>query len=423
VVQDVSAVVRPLFEKNGNRLQVECPNNIGIMRADITKLRQILFNLLGNANKFTGNGAVQLEVQRVVSGQSAAMNFRVTDTGIGMTPEQLGRLFEAFSQADTSTARKYGGTGLGLAISKKFCQLMGGDLAAESVAGQGSTFTLSLPADVAPPSVEMSRSFSADLGLPMADRPPKLDGACLLVIDDDPAVRNLMERTLVQEGYQVHCAQNGPDGLELARSIKPSAITLDVMMPGMDGWTVLSQLKADPDLAGIPVVMLTIADDRDLGFSLGAADFLTKPIHWERLRAVLQRLRVKRGAAGILVVDDDPLIRQLLERNLSREGWTVRLAENGKAGLEEVVREVPGVILLDLMMPVMSGFEFLQELRRQHSCQEIPVIVITSMDLSDQDKLQLSSQVVRILEKSRTPTDELLAEVRLLLARTVDWEI
>jgi PAS domain S-box-containing protein len=433
MVQEVVATVQPLLAKNGNRLEVICPNDIGRMHADLTKVRQVLFNLLSNANKFTEKGTVRLEVARVIGHQSSVIGhqssvnsdpsllitdnrslitFRVSDTGIGMTPEQLGRLFQAFSQADTSTAKKYGGTGLGLAISRKFCELMGGNLTVESTAGRGSTFTVTLPLEVQDP---------APRPAPAGTTPPpssvlRSPTSTILVIDDDPAVRELMERALAKEGYAVHTAENGTRGLELAKALKPSVITLDVMMPGMDGWAVVSALKADPELADIPVVMLTIVDDQKLGFTLGAADYLTKPIDWKRLTAVLDRYRDQAGPGRVLVVEDDASVRELLQRNLEKDQWTVALAENGRVALERIAEARPSLILLDLMMPEMDGFEFMDALRQREGGRDIPVVVITARQLSEEDRRRLNGQVVRIIQKSQTTAEEVLAEVRRLMA-------
>jgi CheY-like chemotaxis protein len=272
--------------------------------------------------------------------------FSVTDTGIGMTPEQLGRLFQPFSQADASTAKKYGGTGLGLAISRKFCELMGGTLTVESELAQGSTFTVTLP-------VEVQEALRRPA---LASIPSIPSTSTLLVIDDDPAVRELMQRTLSQEGYSVHTAESGVRGLELAKALKPSVITLDVMMPGMDGWAVISALKADPDLSDIPVVMLSIVDDQKLGFTLGAVDYLSKPIDWKRLTSVLQRYRELSGTARILVVEDDASVRELLQRNLKKDQWTVALAENGRVALERIA----------------EAFEFMDALRQREGGRDNP---------------------------------------------------
>jgi signal transduction histidine kinase/CheY-like chemotaxis protein/ligand-binding sensor domain-containing protein/protocatechuate 3,4-dioxygenase beta subunit len=432
MIQEVVATVQPLLTKNGNRLEVVCPSDIGRMRADLTKLRQVLFNLLSNANKFTEKGTVRLQVgvaeiggqeakpktQKAdfVTHHSSLITFSVSDTGIGMTPEQLGRLFEAFSQADASTSKKYGGTGLGLAISRKFCELMGGSLSVESIAGKGSTFTVTLPVEVH--EAAPRPAFASNPSNPSTiDNPPI---CTLLVIDDDPAVRELMARTLSQEGYAVHTAENGARGLELAKALKPAVITLDVMMPGMDGWAVVSALKADPQLCEIPVVMLTIVDDQKLGFTVGAADYLTKPIDWKRLTSVLERYRDQPGPGRVLVVEDDASVRELLQRNLEKDQWTVALAENGRVALERISEARPSLILLDLMMPEMDGFEFMDALRQRGGGRDIPVVVITARQLSEEDRRRLNGQVVRIIQKSQTTAEEVLAELRRLMPQRAE---
>ncbi len=410
MVQEVAMTVQPLIAKNSNRLEVSCPADIGTMRADQTKVRQVLFNLLSNASKFTEKGTISLRVSRsTLSAQLPTFNFVVTDTGIGMTREQTSKLFEAFSQADASTTRKYGGTGLGLAISRKFCRLMGGDLVAASEPGRGSTFTVTLPAHVVDGTVGETDTRVIKKAAPANGAPT------VLVIDDDLAVRELMQRSLSRDGFRVEVAADGRKGLELARQLSPSVITLDVMMPGMDGWAVLTALKADPATANIPVIMLTIVDDRNIGFSLGAADFFTKPIDWHRLSEALRKYRKASDGQTVLIVEDDERTREMLRRSLRKEGWRVIEAANGRAGLEQVSTTVPALILLDLMMPEMDGFDFMQELRKRPDCALVPVIVITAKDLSEEDRCRLNGEVARILEKSSTSKEELLDEVRAVV--------
>ena len=274
LVDEVVTTVRPLVEKRGNRLALVAPDALGTVHGDKTRLRQVLLNLLSNASKFTEAGVITLSVARA----DATLTFLVEDTGIGMTPEQLGRLFEAFSQADVATASKYGGTGLGLTITRRFCQMMGGDVTAKSVPGVGSTFIVRLPV-VAGPGEEQATWSPAD----------GARAGTVLVVDDDPSVRNLLGRFLSREGFQVETAPDGAAGLRRARELIPDVITLDVLMPGMDGWAVLSALKDDPALAEIPVVMLSVVDEKHLGFALGAAEYLTKPIERERLADVLRK--------------------------------------------------------------------------------------------------------------------------------------
>ena len=295
LVEEVMATATPLVEKNGNRLEVHCTEDVGQIREDVTKVRQVLLNLLSNAAKFTEKGIVSLEVTREADVTGSWVVFRIRDTGIGMTPEQTAKLFQAFTQADGSTMRKYGGTGLGLALSRKFCVMMGGDINVESEAGKGSTFIVRLPGDIENYDGEAT---SIRMRLPGARRdhareagqvPPT--GKILLVIDEDPAVRQVMERLAAREGYQLFTAGTGEEGLDLARQKKPDVITLEVVMPGIDGWTVLKNLKADPQLSGIPVVMVSISDDRDRGLAMGAADYLVKPVDRDRLAGILAAYR------------------------------------------------------------------------------------------------------------------------------------
>jgi signal transduction histidine kinase/ActR/RegA family two-component response regulator len=284
LVDLVAETVRPLVAKNDNQLVVQCGSDLGQMRSDQTKVRQVLFNLLSNAAKFTHRGTVSLGVERLPD-PAGRVIFRVEDTGIGMSPDQLGRLFQPFTQADGSTSRKYGGTGLGLALSRKFCQLLGGDLIVKSELGKGSVFTAQLPIQLSDPALPTSVTSESTV----SGAPTPGGGAQVLVIDDDPSVRDLMRRFLGKEGLRVTTASTGEEGLALARRLQPDVITLDVLMPGVDGWTVLSQIKNDPALASIPVVLVTITDDQNMGFTLGASEYLTKPIDWGRLSAVLQR--------------------------------------------------------------------------------------------------------------------------------------
>jgi len=409
LVRDIAAVIQPLAGKNANRLELRCPEDVGTMRADLTKVRQALFNLLNNACKFTDRGTISLAVTRETIGDQDWMVFSVSDTGIGMTPEQLARLFEAFSQADAATTRKYGGTGLGLALSRRLCRMMGGDVTVESEAGRGSTFSIRLPAHVAEAAEEPVAPA------PLADHMPPGVGT-VLVIDDEATVRDLMQRFLIKEGFRVVTAASGEEGLRWARELRPDAITLDVMMPGMDGWAVLSALKADSEVADIPVIMLTIVDDKNLGYALGASDYLTKPIDRERLVTVLKQHRRDRP---VLVVDDDAEVRQLLRRMLESEGYAVVEAENGRVALERLRGETPSLILLDLMMPEMDGFEFVAELRRHEGWRAIPIVVITARDLSRDDRERLNGHVEKILQKGTYDRDELLAEVRELVASSV----
>jgi len=415
LVQEVIATIGPVMTKNGNQVSVHCPPEVGEMHADQTRIRQALLNLVSNASKFTSQGRVTVNVARVTAGSRDEILMAVSDTGIGMSPEQVGRLFQEFVQADSSTTRKYGGTGLGLAISRRFCQMMGGDISVESQLGQGSTFTIRLPARIeaaqpAPP-IHRVRPERATL------RP--VEGSLILVIDDDPTVCELMARYLEREGFVVRAAMGGREGLALARELHPAAITLDIHMPDMDGWTVLAALKGDPQLADIPVVLVTIEDSRSRGYSLGATEYMTKPVDRERLLSLLRGISSS-SARTVLVVDDDEIMRESVRRVLEQEKWQVQGASNGRVALERLGESTPDVIVLDLLMPEIDGFEFLVKMRERPEWRDIPVLVLTAKDLSVDDQKRLNGYVERVMLKNATELGELLRELARMLPRSIE---
>jgi PAS domain S-box-containing protein len=422
MVGEVASTITPLVSKNENELVIVCPPDFGSMRADVTKIRQTLFNLLSNAAKFTQKGRITLTTVRETRDGREWVHFHVADSGIGMTPAQLGKLFQAFVQADASTTRKYGGTGLGLAISRRFCQMMGGDITVTSEVGKGTVFTATLPARVIDPNEVSPVAVAAptDSPAPAATTPtagaeaavPVANGPLVLVVDDDPAVLDLLTRNLSKDGYSVRTAQTGQDALGLARELKPRLITLDVMMPSMDGWSVLTALKADSATRDIPVVMVSIVDDKPLGFALGASDYLTKPVDRGRLTEVLAKHAPPSAGRLALVIDDLPDNRGVLRHGLEREGWTVIEAENGRLGLDLFAARKPDLVLLDLMMPVMDGFEFLRELRYRDDGRKVPVVVITAKELTPAERDTLRASVENVVQKGSTGADNLLTEIR-----------
>jgi len=413
MIEEVVSTVQPLVAKNGNTLRVHCSDDLGTVHADLTKLRQVLFNLLSNACKFTEQGTISLEVSLVLEDGTGWLNFRVRDTGIGMSSQQMARLFQAFSQVHDPTGSSYGGSGLGLVISKRFCQMMGGDISVDSKLGTGSTFTMRLPAD--------SQLRDQDPAVASEQRGESLpeEANTVLVIDDDPNVQDLMRRMLTREGFRVVTASAGEEGLKHAGQLHPDVITLDVMMPSMDGWAVLSALKADPELADIPVIMLTIMDSKNMGYTLGASDYLTKPIDRDRLVAVLQKYQHDLAGSQVLLVEDDAETREILRHTLEKTGCTVTEAENGRKALERVGDRPPTLILLDLMMPEMDGFQFVAELRQHEAWRLIPVVVITAKDITPQDRLRLNGYVEKIIRKETYTSEKLLAEVRDLVVASV----
>jgi PAS domain S-box-containing protein len=411
LIREVVNTVGPLVEKNANELDVQVSDDLGTMRADVTKVRQSLFNLISNAAKFTEHGRITLSAFRTTLAGTEWLNFRVADTGIGMTSEQVSRIFEAFAQADVSTSRKFGGTGLGLTITQQFCRMMGGDVTVESEYGVGSVFSIRLPAHV----TGQGEPAFAPEPQAVSGSPGAVD---VLVVDDEPTVRDLMQRFLVKEGFRVATAAGGEQALQLARELQPCAITLDVLMPGMDGWAVLAELKGDPLLASIPVIMLTIVDDKSLGYALGVSEYLTKPVDRDRLVAALSRYRAAQPAVHALLVEDDAATRQMLRRMVEGEGWTATEAANGHVALERMAESQPTVILLDLMMPDMDGFEFAEAVRQHEAWHKIPIVVLTAKELTVEDRLRLNGYVEKILQKGAYGRDELLAEVRELVARS-----
>jgi adenylate cyclase len=354
---------------------------------------------------------VSLSVSRSVSNSQDIVSFRVADTGIGMTEEQLGKLFQEFSQADNSTTRKYGGTGLGLAISDRLCQMMGGTIDVESKPGGGTTFTVHMPVDPA----GLRHGVAVPTAVPPAEQIQPARTNRILVIDDDATVRDLMRRYLSREGFDVVTAAGGHEGLEFARELHPSVITLDVFMPDMDGWSVLQAIKQDADLRHIPVIMMTISDEKQKGITLGASGYLTKPVDRAQLAQLLDRFKTAMPRA--LVVEDNLTDRDMMRRLLVGEGWEVIVASNGREALDRLQSEHPNLILLDLMMPEMDGFEFLAEFRKTPKFASTPVIVVTAADLSLEDRRRLDGGVEHILQKAAPSREDFLRQIRDLIGR------
>jgi len=429
LLHDVVTTAQPLVEKNGNLLRVHCAADLDTMYADLTKVRQILLNLLSNAAKFTEQGVITVHVSRLGTHDASQICFRIADTGIGMSTDQILTLFQEFTQASSATNRKYGGTGLGLALCRRFCQLMGGTITVESEEGRGSVFTVQIPAIVSnssPEALPQPREQLLDVPFPPLDATRHAaQRSTVLVIDDDPVVRELMPRRLASLDVHVETAADGQEGLRLARALLPDLITLDVLMPGIDGWTVLTTLKSTPDLADIPVIMLTIVDEWQRGFALGAVDYLTKPIDTERLAALVARHRGDRIApdsadgGNVLIVEDDAALRELLRRTLEHAGWGVVEAADGQAALAQITRNRPALILLDLMLPDLDGIQVIDALHATPTGQSIPIVVLTAKDLTSVEQQRLNGSVAQILQKGTYRSEDLLRHVyNLTLAQT-----
>jgi signal transduction histidine kinase/CheY-like chemotaxis protein len=411
LVEEVKTIVEPMVKKNENRLVIECPDDVGEINNDFTKLKQCLINLISNAAKFTSKGSITLRVSRDGS-EKGDVKFDVIDSGIGMTDEQIGRLFKAFTQADSSTTRNFGGTGLGLTITKHFCTMMGGTIDVTSSPGTGSTFSVvlpDLPEEVAVEAQEGSLPQSTERSSSAIN---------VLVVDDDLAVHDVLAQTLSKEGYALSHARDGAEALEIMRRSKPDVVTLDVMMPKVDGWSVLGIMKSEPELENIPVIMLTIVDDRNLGFSLGASEFMTKPVDRGKLIGLLRKLAPAGKDVTVLVVDDDADVRDIIKETVSGVGMKAATAVNGRAALQWLEENPrPALILLDLMMPEIDGFEFLQRVRDKEDLAQIPVVVLTAKDLSDAERNFLAQRTMLVLSKSAQPIESLGSALSAIASR------
>ena len=409
LITEVIATAAPLVSKKGNTLAIDCPADIGSMHADATKLRQMLLNLLSNASKFSEKGTVTLKAVRVIEAEADYMEISVIDTGIGMTPEQLTRLFQAFSQADASTTSKYGGTGLGLAISKQFAQMMQGDITVTSTPGVGSTFTIRMPAKVlsTQPKVVNQASHKLTRSPFSSQNRPKI-----LLIDEDKDIRSVVAEVLNTSGYDVVEAASGQQGLDHVNRFTPNLILLDVLMPGIDGWTVLTKLQDNPKLADVPIIVLCGAGDVEMAISIGASNVLLKPVDASRLTAEIATQLSPLPKCYVLHVEDDADSRNLITRHLEREGWHARSAINGKTALRMIRRSLPSIIILDLIMPGMNGMEFLEELTQNPTWAKLPVVVVTSMDITQEMRTTLIPRTLDILRKGQFSREQLTAIMR-----------
>jgi PAS domain S-box-containing protein len=403
LVDEVKSLVMPLAGQRGNQLVFALPDEPVVLRTDHTKLKQCLLNLMSNACKFTQNGQITLEIALPPGG----IIFRVRDSGIGMTPAQLDRIFQAFTQADASTTREYGGTGLGLTITRRLCRLLGGDITAESVPGEGSLFTITLPhVDQTIPAVDAATASTSG-----ADR-----GIRVLLVDDDPQIHDLIGTMLTREGYLVEHASGGAEAIARVRATRPSVVLLDVMMPQVDGWTVLGALKNDPELADIPVVIVSLLDERPLGLSLGADEFLTKPVDRSLL---INTVRAYAGGAQgiVLVVDDDPATCISFASALEGSGYDVVGVNSGAAALEWLeTSPVPALMLLDLIMPGMDGFALLDRVRGMDSLHNLKVVVMTAKDLTPRESAFLLERGSTVIPKGPHARTLLLGALKALKA-------
>ena len=412
LVKEVVSTVQPLLVKNLNTLAVNIADDMPTVRLDLTKIRQILFNLISNASKFTDHGTITLNAGVLPGGDplSTKIILKISDTGIGLTEDQIAKLFKEFSQADSATTRKFGGTGLGLAITKRFCEMMNGSIGVESSPNRGTTFTLVIPYRIEDKKEKQAASVDArKTGKGISAN------TAVLVIDDDPSVRDLLQRYLSKEGYVVECVSSGDEGLKRAKELIPMAIILDVMMPHKDGWAVLQEIKNDQLLKSVPVVMYTMVDEKNFGLAIGATEYLIKPVSKEKILQVLNKVKRAAPRNYVLVVDDDPDFRDIATRAIEKEGWNVQTADSGISALAILEHEQPAIIFLDLMMPLMDGFEFLTMMQSRKEWEHVPVVIVTSKDLSADERIVLEGAVKKVIQKGDLSPEKLLKQLSLLI--------
>ncbi len=432
LIAEAVASTRPIIDKNGNQLIWGRGEDDFNVYADRTRLHQVVLNLISNAAKFTSNGTIRIACSSYMDKGLKRLELSISDTGIGIPQDKISQLFHPFSQADESTTRKYGGTGLGLTISKRFINMLGGDLSVVSEEKKGSTFTIVLPCGLPgsesipnPSRVHESASIPATSDALHARKTTGSDDrrgyvSKILVIDDDRNAREIISRHLHKDGFNVRAASNGLDGIKMARADKPDLITLDIMMPEMDGWGVLKILKADKHLSDIPVVMISMVDKTATGILLGAADFITKPIKLDAFEKTIKKWIRKFDKTKILIVDPDPDIRMAIKLAVNDEFIILREASDAEEALNIIRDDMPAVILVDVAMPDFSGRDLIRQINAMENFDEVAVIAITSIDSTSEQHINLPENVTRILDKNTNSGDELLYSIRDAIAKIID---
>ncbi len=410
LIDEARATVEPLAQSKAIALNAEPGPELHLI-ADAAKVKQMLLNLLSNAIKFTPDGgSIQIRGRRVASWVEIA----ISDTGIGIAAEDLGRLFTEFQQLDAGPGRQQEGTGLGLALTRRFAELHGGQVDVESALGKGSTFTLRLPLE--------ATTLRAHAALePPQVTPSDLRRPLVLVVDDNPQAAEILARHMGAGGFHIKVAHTGPEALKMARDLKPVAITLDILLPEVDGWEVLNRLKADEATRNIPVIVVSVVDNPVLGRALGAFDYFVKPVDGKALLSRLSQYaftnKVKTEPVRVLVVDDEKANLDLLEALLKPAGFAVIRAGGGREGIDLARSQMPNLILLDLMMPDLTGFDVVEALRAEEATRSIPIMVLTAKALTEDDKRALNGQVAAIFQRNSVAGTELIAWLRRIVAQ------
>ena len=407
LVNSVKTTLEPYAKINRNNIQINLPKKSIVVSSDELKIRQILFNLLTNACKNSEESDINLTITRETVKKINYIAFKVQDFGVGIPKNKMKEIFEPFNQGNIIDNSKLKGTGLGLTISKTYSELLGGYIHVKSKEGLGSTFTSYILQDY-------YRKKGKSEEYKIVEIPqisPFPQKGKILIIDDDINFLDLIDRRLSKEGYLVFTANNGKSGLNKANKLVPDIIILDIVMPDMDGWTVYKKLKTTPLLSQIPVIIVTIGDYEKMAKDFGVVDFLAKPIKWKTLNVILSKYKIIGKSKHILVIDDDSATRIILRKMLVKDGWRVDEAENGKVALDRIKKEKPELILLDLLMPVMDGFKFLKVIKGKDSLTDIPIIVITSKDLTADDYSYLTANVDRVIQKGDYTRKEIINRI------------
>ncbi len=405
-VTEVNTIVNALANRKQIQLSLELNQDVWI-EADKIKFKQILYNLLSNAVKFTderGKVTTKFEVS------DSALLGSVTDTGVGISAQDRAKLFQPFTQLDASSTRAHSGTGLGLALTNRLIQLHGGKIWVDSAIAEGSTFSFTFPLHQQEQQVEVA--------VPDASTSETVDvsgnNRTILVAEDNEQAAQLLGIYLTEAGYQVEYATDGEEAIAKAAEIHPFAITLDILLPKKDGWQVLREMKTKPNLQLIPVIIVSVTEERQLAFGLGAVDHLVKPIDKETLLASLQSLKLpsRDGAPRILVVDDDPQTVRLLSTVLTNDGYEVLKVYGGSEAIETAISQSPDLIILDMMMPQVDGFQVVRHLTGDPRTCDIPIIICTALDLTDEDRDRLNGQIQSVIQKTGNVKEELLATIK-----------
>jgi signal transduction histidine kinase/CheY-like chemotaxis protein len=405
MLQNVIETLEPYANINNNNIRLNIPEKDVTLRSDERKIRQILFNLISNACKHSEVSTIDVTVQEKENNNNRYLSFNIKDTGEGIPKIKLEQIFEPFCQADSTDTRQ--GTGLGLTLAKAYTELLGGNIYVESKEGIGSTFTSEILQDY-----WASKEQKAQISLEeIREITPSSQKEKILVIDDDIIFLDLINTRLVKEGFTVYTANSGHRGLQKAKQILPDIIILDIVMPDIDGWTVYKNLKSTPLLSEIPVVIITIGDYQKMAKDFGVVDFLAKPINWKLLSKILEQYKTVTKSRYILVVDDDSATRIILRKMLVKDGWRVEEAKHGKDAISCIEKDKPELILLDLLMPVMDGFEFLNIVNDNDKLKKIPIIVITSKDLTEEDYSFLTTNVDQVIQKGKYTRKELIGRI------------